>query len=95
MVIVFGVELSAVDQAHRHLKSFVEGGCLLKFCRRASEGVDELGTTTPEFRKNDFDGPLLMSFRQLLKPRSHCSRVRLSSLTQILESLLPKFLNVG
>ena len=35
-----------------------------------------------------------MSFRQLLKPRSHCSRVRLSSLTQILKSLLPKLLNI-
>lgn len=41
MVIVFSVELSAVDQAHRHLKSFVEGCCLLKFCRRASQRIDE------------------------------------------------------
>ena len=35
-----------------------------------------------------------MSFRQLLKPRSHCSSVRRSSLPQILESLLPQFLDV-
>lgn len=31
MVIVFGVELRAVDKPHRHLKAFVEGGSTLKF----------------------------------------------------------------
>ena len=41
MVIVFRVELSAVDQAHRHPKSFVEGRCLLKLGRRASQRIDE------------------------------------------------------
>lgn len=31
MVIVFGVELRAVDKTHRHLKPFMEGGSPLKF----------------------------------------------------------------
>ena len=41
MVIVFRVELSAVDQPHPHLKTFVEGRCLLKSCRRVSHRIDE------------------------------------------------------
>ena len=41
VVIVFRVELSAVDQPHRHLKAFVEGRCRLKFCRRVCKRVDE------------------------------------------------------
>ena len=41
MIVVFSVELSAVDQAHRHLKAFVEGRGLLKFRRRASQRIDE------------------------------------------------------
>jgi len=31
MVIMFSVELGAVDETHRHLKSFMEGRGLLQF----------------------------------------------------------------
>jgi hypothetical protein len=31
MVVVFGIELRAVNETHRHLKSFMEGGRTLKF----------------------------------------------------------------
>ena len=31
MVVVFGVELRAVDKTHRHLKTFMEGCSALKF----------------------------------------------------------------
>ena len=31
MIIVFGVELRAINKTHRHLKTFMEGRSALKF----------------------------------------------------------------
>ena len=41
MVIVFGVELRAVDKPHRHVQTFMEGCSALKFGRRLCQRIDE------------------------------------------------------
>jgi len=43
MVVMFGVELSTVDETHRQLKPFMESGSLLKFRRGFRKRLHESG----------------------------------------------------
>ena len=52
MVIMFGVELSAVDKAHWYLKSFVERRVLLQFRRGLQECLNEARPARLEFPKS-------------------------------------------
>src|SRR5262245_33563163 len=94
MVIMFGVELSAVDKAHRYLKSFVERRGRLQFRRGLQECLNEARPPRLELLESFSHGSLLMPLRQLLKARSNGWSVRLPSVLQILESLLPELLDI-
>src|SRR5690349_7513769 len=52
MVIMFSVELGAVDEPHRHLKPFMKGRGLLQFGRGLSERIDEVKPARLEFPKS-------------------------------------------
>jgi len=67
MVVMFCVELSAVDETHGQLKPFMEGGGLLKFRRCLRKRLNKASPPTSEFFESLRDGTVLMPLRELLK----------------------------
>jgi hypothetical protein len=67
VVVMFCVELSAVDETHRHLKPFMEGGGLLKFRRCLRKRLNKASPPTAEFFESLRHRTVLMPLRQLLK----------------------------
>ena len=67
MVVMFCIELSAVDETHRHLKPFMERGGLLKFRRCLRKRLNKASPPTSEFFESLHHRTVLMPLRQLLK----------------------------
>src|SRR5215510_8302923 len=95
MVVVFSIELSAIDQPHRHLQAFVKCSRLLQVWRRLTQSVNEISSSRREFSDGLLNVSLLMSKSERLKARRDRRSVDTLPPPKVLQSLLPKFFHVG
>ncbi len=94
VVVVFGVELRAVNEAHRRLKPFMKRRCTLQRCRRRRESIDELRAPRAKFNDRVTQRPRLMACGRALKPGRRCRGVHRSTLAEVFEPLLPELFDI-
>lgn len=94
VVIVFSVELRAVNEAHRRLKPFMKCRCTLQRCWGRGESFDEPRAPRPKFNDRVAQRPRLMACGRALKPRRQCRGVHRSTLAEVFEPLLPELFDI-
>lgn len=95
VIIVFGIELSAIDEPHRRLQALMEGTDTLQRGRRVRQSGDEAGTPLGELADDHWQRSSLVPRRRGLEARRLCRSVDLASLAKVLESFLPEIFHVG
>jgi len=89
MVVVLRIELSAVDQSHRHLQAFMEGTGTLKFRWRLRHRLYEFRAPRSQFSQYVLDTLRLVPKRELLEPSPNRRGVHLFPLPKVFQSFLP------
>ena len=94
VVIVFSVELRAVNEAHRRLKPFMKCRCMLQRCWRRGESFDEPRAPCPKFNDGVVQQPGLMACGRALEPLRQCRGVHRSTLAEVFEPFLPELFDI-
>jgi hypothetical protein len=94
MVIMLRVELCAVDKPHWTLEPRVKHADKLKLLRGVDECLNKFAAFRLELQDDLRQSSSLMPVRSRFKPAWISRRIRITSLAEVLQSLLPQVLDV-
>lgn len=95
VIIVFGIELSTIDEPHRRLQTLMEGTDTLERGRRVCQSGNEARPPFGELADDHWQRSSLVPQRGGLEARRLCRSVDIASLAKVLESFLPQIFHVG